>query len=277
MTHAADDPFTDWDAAYVLGALDAGERRAFEEHLVTCSRCRQAIDELRGLPNLLGTVPESAYLDVPESAYLDVPQSAYLDGLAPSAGPVPDSLLPRLLAAAADTDGAPQDSVSSAETAPAGELDAAPPPRRLTVVGGRRRRRWIVSSLAAAAAVVALVATASIAYHNGSTAHPPNQHAVAMTQLIPGPVQATAKVTATSGGSTVWLWCKYEAESYSAGDYGLVVHSSDNQSQRLATWPGVPGQTMVLQAPTTWNRAQITSVQVIGPSGRALLTMTPNA
>jgi anti-sigma-K factor RskA len=34
-------------AAYVLDALDVGELEAFEEHIVTCERCREEIAELR--------------------------------------------------------------------------------------------------------------------------------------------------------------------------------------------------------------------------------------
>ena len=39
------DQFRDWDAAYVLGALDADDRRAFERHLGTCPECSAAVAE----------------------------------------------------------------------------------------------------------------------------------------------------------------------------------------------------------------------------------------
>ena len=41
------------DAAYVLGALDAAERAAFEAHLPTCADCRARVDELRPTAGLL--------------------------------------------------------------------------------------------------------------------------------------------------------------------------------------------------------------------------------
>ena len=34
------DPYREWDAAYVLGALSPRDRRAFEQHLATCPACR---------------------------------------------------------------------------------------------------------------------------------------------------------------------------------------------------------------------------------------------
>jgi hypothetical protein len=76
------DFFLDYDAAYVMGALDPQDRRAFEEHLTTCARCTAAVSELAGMPGLLAQVPAQQVL-------------------APRATPepLPDTLLPRLAAA----------------------------------------------------------------------------------------------------------------------------------------------------------------------------------
>ncbi|WP_456789268.1 anti-sigma factor family protein [Cellulomonas sp. P5_C5] len=52
-----EDPYREWDAAYVLGSLDPGDRRVFEEHLRTCGSCRAAVAELAGMPGLLRMVP----------------------------------------------------------------------------------------------------------------------------------------------------------------------------------------------------------------------------
>ncbi|MEC3980979.1 anti-sigma factor family protein [Amycolatopsis sp. H20-H5] len=76
MTARPEDPFTNYDAAYVLGALSPDDRQQFEQHLPDCDRCAASVRELAGLPGLLaqtGGVP------------------------APSAGPPPASLLPALL------------------------------------------------------------------------------------------------------------------------------------------------------------------------------------
>ena len=50
------DPFARDDAAYVLGVLPDDEREAFEHHLLGCAQCRARVDELRGMPALLGTI-----------------------------------------------------------------------------------------------------------------------------------------------------------------------------------------------------------------------------
>jgi hypothetical protein len=55
------DPYAEWDAAYVLGALAPAERLEFEGHLAGCARCRASVAEIAGLPGLLAQVgPEDA-------------------------------------------------------------------------------------------------------------------------------------------------------------------------------------------------------------------------
>jgi len=51
--------------AYVLGALDAAEMRAVDEHLATCAECRTEVAELAEMKEFLGEVPPEAFLDGP--------------------------------------------------------------------------------------------------------------------------------------------------------------------------------------------------------------------
>lgn len=53
------DDVRDWDGAYLLGALSAGDRRTFERHLATCDACTASVAELAALPGLLAQVPAS--------------------------------------------------------------------------------------------------------------------------------------------------------------------------------------------------------------------------
>lgn len=75
MTHA--DPYLYDDAAYVLGALEDDERRAFESHLRGCPDCRARVAEVRPTADLLAGIPLSALDEVPP--------------------PAPETLLPGLL------------------------------------------------------------------------------------------------------------------------------------------------------------------------------------
>jgi len=62
------DPYRDWDAAYVLGALSAKDRRAFEEHLRTCPECSAEVSSLAGVPRTLAALPaERALATVTEA------------------------------------------------------------------------------------------------------------------------------------------------------------------------------------------------------------------
>ena len=50
-------PETTTIGAFVLGALDAAERRTTEQHLETCPTCRDTLLQFAGLPGLLHSVP----------------------------------------------------------------------------------------------------------------------------------------------------------------------------------------------------------------------------
>jgi anti-sigma-K factor RskA len=53
--------------AYVLGGLDADERRQFEDHLRGCSRCRRDVVDCAPLPGLLAKVdPADLAADAPD-------------------------------------------------------------------------------------------------------------------------------------------------------------------------------------------------------------------
>ena len=78
------DPYAEWDAAYVLGALATEERHDYERHLRTCADCTRRVAEVAGIPGLLGLVPTDEVQVTAES---------------PTGLPRADSL-PRLLTAA---------------------------------------------------------------------------------------------------------------------------------------------------------------------------------
>lgn len=70
-----EDRYTEWDAAYVLGALPQDERLEYERHLATCDRCADAVAELAGLPGLLGKLPADQAVEIADTDWRLVPAS----------------------------------------------------------------------------------------------------------------------------------------------------------------------------------------------------------
>ncbi|HEY3004949.1 MAG TPA: zf-HC2 domain-containing protein [Kribbellaceae bacterium] len=64
MGHETADPYRDWDAAYLLGALSPAERREYEEHLATCPDCSAEVAALAGMPGVLSVVPRERALEL---------------------------------------------------------------------------------------------------------------------------------------------------------------------------------------------------------------------
>ena len=79
----ASDDYAQWDAAYVLGALTEADRAEYEAHLRGCPECRRSVDELRGMPAILGQLTPEEFAEIDEGAS-DAP-------------PLPPRLLPSLV------------------------------------------------------------------------------------------------------------------------------------------------------------------------------------
>ena len=68
------DPFRDWDAAYVLGALSAEDRRAFERHLANCPACEAAVAELAGIPGILTKIDANTAVALASAPKMEQPR-----------------------------------------------------------------------------------------------------------------------------------------------------------------------------------------------------------
>jgi anti-sigma factor RsiW len=72
------DPYRDWDAAYVLGALSPAERREYEGHLGCCVACAAAVASFAGMPGILSVVPRETSVELLEPAS---PRASLVPGL----------------------------------------------------------------------------------------------------------------------------------------------------------------------------------------------------
>jgi hypothetical protein len=225
------------DGSYVLGALSATERQDFERHLADCPGCARAVQELAGLPGLLGKTDLASIESPPEPM------------------PVPDSLLPSLVrevrrqqqrrlfvtgavAAAAATvltvgsmavlgsgDGTPQ---------------AVPPPAASTAPATPSGQDMVPVGYGRMAANVAL---ASVPWG---------------TRL-----DLTCSYAPASPD-----------DEGAARTYALVVLTRDGRTEQVATWRALPGRSMTLTAATAAARAEIASVEVRTADGQPVLQLT---
>ncbi|MEQ0561082.1 zf-HC2 domain-containing protein [Amycolatopsis sp. NEAU-NG30] len=74
------DPYGEWDAAYVLGALSPADRREYEHHLTDCPQCAAAVASFAGLPGILSAVPRETSVELLGPATLATP-ATLLPGL----------------------------------------------------------------------------------------------------------------------------------------------------------------------------------------------------
>jgi hypothetical protein len=62
------DEYAQWDAAYVLGSLTDADRGEYEAHLRGCSSCRLSVDELSGMPAILGQLSPDEFAAIDDAA-----------------------------------------------------------------------------------------------------------------------------------------------------------------------------------------------------------------
>jgi Putative zinc-finger len=214
----ADDPFWNYDGAYVLGALPPDERRRYERHLRHCRRCAGATRELSGLPDLLAEADIARPDQAPDGARRTAPVRWY-------------RCRPRLLTA--------------------------------------------VMLAAAVCLIAAIMLTVAVAVRR----HGPSVPApVAMTHVVPAPINADTQIVDLAWGTHIELSCSYsdpDGDRLPAG-YLLVAVDRSGRSQQLATWRVVPGTVSHISATTNLPRADIKSLEVRTPTGQPVLQLSPS-
>jgi len=194
------DPYREWDAAYVLGALGPAERRELEDHLTGCDACRAAVGELAGIPALLGMVPT---------------------GMVPAGtGPADDVRRTDAVGAAPDADVVPL--------------------VRLAAAVRRRRVRGRVALAGAAAALVVLAGATGSAVTTAVVQRPAalaaDARTVALTSVGGSGVTADLTLEPVGWGTRLDWTCAYEAAELPEGVYELVLVDADGARSVVATW-----------------------------------------
>ncbi|HUO39266.1 MAG TPA: zf-HC2 domain-containing protein [Mycobacterium sp.] len=231
------DPFAMWDAAYVLGSLDAEERREYEAHLNTCARCRAAVAELTGMPELL--------------ALLDKDEVAALDDAAPELPQPPPELLDSLLAKVSGRDRRRRRlSWTIAGAAAAAAAVAA------AVVVGIHPGSHVPSAALPATSASALTMTPVA----------PNS--------IDATVNLISQGSGTRIEMTCTYPKESKDSDDDVDKLAMVVVGRDGSHAQIATWMAPPGVTVRPVGSTPLWIDQIAAVQIVSDDGDVLLQRT---
>lgn len=245
------DTYERWDAAYVLGSLDADDRRAYEQHLTSCDTCSMAVAEVAGLPALLGRVPAHQALELDTAA--DLP-AAVVPVRDEAVGEPPPDLLPKLIART------------------------------------RPRRRWgravaVAVGVAAAVAAVAVVVSVLPTEPSGPSANAPQGPsapvtAQAMEPVVPSPITADVSVIPQEWGTRIDVVCRYSAPpgggyGTERSEYEMILTDHTGATTQLATWTAAAGETVTPSATTSVPMLWIDRVDIRSlTTDQVLLTST---
>lgn len=234
--------YADWDAAYVLGALSAGERQEFEEHLATCPACGRSVAELAGMPGLLAQVP------VGEVLAMDAPGEP---------ATAPRSLMPTL-------------PVESRQE------------RRLSSASGRRGwQRYAVPAAAAAALLVGGVggfALRSTLFDEPSVvATTPTR--LAFSAVVPSTITAVVDVVPSEQGTTFRVECQYgtgtatypDGSGGAGAEYALYVVDTSGQAAQAKVWKVNPDRVMRPTATSPLPVSRIAAIEIRAVNSGATL------
>lgn len=224
------DSYTEWDAAYVLGALSPVERREFEDHLTTCDACRAAVADFAGMPGLLAQLHagEVLAIDAPSDSR---PVEPEVPGLVSAvARRRPAWHLPLAAAAAALVVGGMAGYAVSSATSP-----TTPPSAVAGIAGGRGTTRLAFSAVVPSSmtAVVDVQATATATQFRVECQYAP-------------PASATAPAK----------------PDYSWVNYAIWVVDRAGRATELRQWTARPGLIMHPTGITTVPYAALARVEI---------------
>lgn len=281
------DPFTEWEAAYVLGALSADERAAFEEHLSQCGPCRRAVGELAGVPGLLSVVPAGDALGLIGPVGTDAvgtvtPTSGRAEEISPgrpSGDPIGETPSHDLVRSPSPGSHEPATGQTPA-TSPIAEGSGQELSALIARVRRSRRRRRI-GAVGTVAVGIAAVFVFMLAVVVPGLRPDTRELDVTLSPVTETSLTATAHLSATADGTQISTTCNYGqpgstdaeyADRSSAGTFGLFVTTADGTVRQVATWAAGPGETVHAAGHTEVDFDRIESVQ-IAPADRSVVLL----
>ena len=223
-----DDPFKDWDAAYVLGALSSDERKEYESHLTNCANCTAGVAAFAGIPGILGKIDSQTALALLDNASGDLISSSW------------------------------NESASVLKLAKRVEEDR----RRSRIF------QTIGLVAASIILIITGVTVGVVVHSsNGNSAASTNSlgRVLHVTNLQPQIMTATFRVTSKPWGTRFDWNCTYPnsiSSKYSSLNYNLVVTDKSGRNTVIATWSASGSKAVGLAATSALPESQIKFVEV---------------
>lgn len=222
------DPFREWDAAYVLGALSSDDRRAFERHIAGCPACTAAVADLAGIPGILTKIDADtavALASAVDGEHLPVPAYPTIQKLAES-------------------------EISRRRRLRRGLIAGMAAAAALVFIVGIFAGNTIhpADNLA-----------------GGPTTNAPSGTVVAMSQIQPNVMTAELRMTSKSWGTRFDWSCNYGsawAPSSVPKAYDLVITDTSGAQFTIATWSAIGAGAKGLTASSGIPIADIRTVEI---------------
>jgi hypothetical protein len=212
------------DAAYLLGGLEPADRQAYERHTASCSTCQQSLSELSGLPAVLAQV-----------------DPASLDTL--GSEPLPESLLPRLLAE----------------------------------VRRHRARRAVRTATTGflVACLLAVLAFGGVRYW--SDTHRPQTLVMQAVGPDAAGIYATVRLLGDGANTRIQLDCGYHSNTATnypgEASYQMVVFNRAGMKRELGSWTPQPGEDVEITRESPWRRQALSRIEISNNTGEVVLRL----
>lgn len=230
------DPFAMWDAAYVLGALGAEDRRQFEQHLTHCTRCHDAVADVSGIPALL--------------AMLEPHQVAALDEAAPELWQPRPELLTSLLAKVGRRR------------------------RRTRALSWSMAVAAAAATIIALIVGIHVGGTSPSAVPSATSASPLTMNPVAPNSIT-ATVSLTRQAWGTDIEMSCTYPKEADNADQGGDTLAMVIVGRDGSHTQLATWLAVPGVTARPNGNTPTPIDQISAVQIVAADSGEMLLQRP--
>jgi hypothetical protein len=221
---AEHDRFAFDDGAYLLGALEPADRLAFERHLRSCPTCQQSVAELAPLPAVLERV-----------------DPATLNGL--EVGPVPESLLPKLLA-------------------------------EVHRHRGRRALRTAATGFLVACLLAGL-AFGGVRYWTDT--HRPQTLVMQAVGPDAAGIYATVRLLGDGADTRIQLDCGYYNRATAIYPdeqfYRMVVFNRAGMMRDLGSWTPQPGEDVEITRDSPWRRQALSRIEISDSNGGVVLRL----